>query len=78
MQWFGEPWPSAELRAPVCEDDNDRVPVPIEAQCLFCGKDIVTGQAGISGLVLPHINADGSRDKRYSHVHCLAGNVGAE
>jgi hypothetical protein len=34
--WFGDPWPTELLRAPVCEDDTQRVPVPVGATCFWC------------------------------------------
>lgn len=47
MRWFGEPWPTTELRAPVCEDDAYRVVVPIGKPCLACEKPIKLGDQGI-------------------------------
>lgn len=44
--WFGEPWPSADERAPVCEDDKQRVPVPVGHACLFCTVEIHDGDQG--------------------------------
>lgn len=46
MNWFGNPWPSAEARAPVCEDDAERVPVPVGELCLFCDESIAEDDRG--------------------------------
>lgn len=48
MRWFGEPWPSAERRAPVCEDDGDRMPVPVGSRCAYCEKDIEPDDRGVA------------------------------
>jgi len=79
MQWFGEPWPSAELRAPVCEDDAERVPPPPPGEeCALCGNPI---EAGSQGVVIPHITADRTSpwiswtEIRYNHIDCLISNV---
>jgi len=47
MKWFGEPWPDPVLRAPVCEDDADRIRTPLIA-CLRCGEYIKEGDQGIA------------------------------
>lgn len=76
MYWFGEPWPSAELRAPVCEDDAEWVPTPIWAQCMFCNGTIAEGDRGV---MIPSvaINEKGERLVSLSvvHVECLLRNV---
>lgn len=36
--WFGEPWPRPDWRAPVCEDDANRIPVPLGSTCFQCGE----------------------------------------
>lgn len=82
MQWFGEPWPSAELRAPVCEDDSLRVPPPPPGEeCVLCGLDF---KPDAQGVVMPHLAADKTSpwiqwsELRYTHLGCLLGNVGGE
>lgn len=45
-RWFGDPWPSDELRAPVCEDDSIRVDTPVGSQCLLCQELIKKGDRG--------------------------------
>lgn len=82
MNWFGEPWPSEELRAPVCEDDKDRVPPPPPGElCALCGNPI---EEGARGVVIPHIEMlDASQglsmtEIRYNHLGCLLGSVGGE
>ena len=80
MKWFGEPWPSAELRAPVCEDDNERVPPPRPGEeCALCGQPI---EAGAQGVVIPHMAASDIMpgmfitEIRYNHIDCLTRSVG--
>lgn len=79
MKWFGEPWPSAELRASVCEDDADRVPVPVGEECTLCTEDILEGDRGV---VLAHLEVDEVDphltwiQKRNAHINCLIQNVG--
>lgn len=46
MTWFGEPWPSPAERAPVCEDDAQRVPTPIDMQCASCEELIGENDRG--------------------------------
>ena len=74
MKWFGEPWPSAETRAPVCEDDADRVdPPPPGEECLFCGGFFASDA---QGAVMPHLKADWTAELRFAHIQCLVKNVG--
>jgi hypothetical protein len=74
-KWFGEPWPSAELRAPVCEDDADRVPPPPPGEeCILCGT---TFTEDAQGVVFPHFPGVGEWAYRYSHIGCLMSNIGA-
>lgn len=77
MQWFGSPWPSEELRAPVCEDDADRAPNPRPGTlCVLCDREI---EPGARGVVMPHLAADNmSAVLRYCHLGCLLSNVGGE
>lgn len=46
--WFGDPWPQAEYRAPVCQDDLFRAPTPTDVDCVMCGERIVEGDRGTS------------------------------
>lgn len=46
MSWFGEPWPSAAERAPVCEDSNQRVTTPVGQACGFCAETVADGDRG--------------------------------
>lgn len=46
MFWFGEPWPSETLRAPVCENDLLRKPVPVGAECTWCTELIEEYDSG--------------------------------
>lgn len=71
--WFGEPWPSPHLRAPVCQNDDDRVPAPMPwVRCLFCGKPFAFLARGVT---IPHIDDDGQARERAIHLACLLGNV---
>lgn len=73
MKWFGEPWPSAEYRAPACEDDAERVPPPPPGElCVLCDEAI---EADDSGVVMPHITVNNRVSVRYSHLGCLLLNV---
>lgn len=79
MQWFGDPWPSAERRAPVCEDDKDRVPLPPGELCGMCGNLI---EEGSQGVVMPHQSFSDIMpgmvvtEIRYHHLDCILRNVG--
>lgn len=74
-EWFGEPWPSAKRRAPICEDDTLQVPVPPEGDlCTFCDKPFAPGDRGIK---MGHITAELTSEVRSVHLDCLLGNVGA-
>ena len=73
MKWFGSPWPSAELRAPVCEDDADRVPVPVGKDCIFCDDPII---ASDQGLTIPHMTAERLGIEAQAHLNCFLRNVG--
>lgn len=48
IRWFGPPWPRANYRAPVCEDDTYRVPTPVDTQCHLCTEAILEGENGTS------------------------------
>lgn len=39
MNWFGEPYPSREVRAPFYES-NHEVPVPVGEKCVACEETI--------------------------------------
>lgn len=79
MKWFGEPWPSEELRAPVCEDDAERTdPPPPGTQCSLCGQGFMPNAQGVE---MPHLTADKTSpwmswaEKGYVHIDCLVSNV---
>lgn len=75
MKWFGDPWPSAEYRAPVCEDDADRVPVPVGGSCAYCDKPISERDRGI---VIPHLGTAARLDvETYWHLGCFLWTIGA-
>jgi hypothetical protein len=64
--WFGEPWPSAEERAPVCEDDQYRTNTPVFERCLYCLEPIVIGDRGVA---LTAIEKTGPR-QAFAHIEC--------
>lgn len=69
-QWFGEPWPSAELRAPVCDDDALRVPTPVGEGCMWCLEEI---GAEDRGVVVPCVEMRLGRqvvELRPIHIEC--------
>ena len=70
MLWFGEPWPSAELRAPICEDDAQRVLVPVGRPCVHCDEEIVSGDRGeVYGGGQPAHAECGLRNILGNHIH---------
>lgn len=58
VRWFGEPWPDAELRAPVCEDDAYRIDPPTHACCLRCELPISDTDQGIVMACRPSFDED--------------------
>ena len=70
MKWFGEPWPRADLRAAACEDDADRIPVPVGRDCLYCCCRPIT--EGDRGVMLPYlsINPEPPNDHPV-HLECM-------
>lgn len=45
-EWWGEPWPSADTPASVCDDPATRVPVPVGSACILCQEPIGEGDRG--------------------------------
>lgn len=67
MNWWGEPWPHPDWRAPVCEDDALRIPAPLGAPCMQCGELITETD---SGVTFPgFINATGQPQLTPLHAH---------
>jgi hypothetical protein len=66
MRWWGEPWPSEELRAPICEDDSLRTPTPLGESCAWCEEPILQGEGGVWML---HWEPDGAVEKPW-HQEC--------
>lgn len=73
MRWFGEPWPRADYRAPACEDDDLRVPVPVGKECVFCGEPIEEGDRGV---MIPHLTEEWLSIEAQAHLNCLLSNFG--
>jgi hypothetical protein len=46
VRWFGEPWPSADERAPICDDDAYRIDAP-DVLCISCDEQVVPGDRGV-------------------------------
>jgi hypothetical protein len=72
--WFGNPWPSAQLRAPVCEDDALRIPTPVGSQCMHCGELIDEDDRGLMYPGFVDADSDGEPRYRaemlYCHIEC--------
>ena len=75
MNWFGEPWPSAELRAPVCEDDAERIPTPVDASCIWCGEAIALGDRGEAFPGIVDAGGEWVTEVKYAHAECQLRNV---
>lgn len=50
--WFGDPWPRADYRAPICEDDAEHAITPVGEKCVWCDEAIVVGDRGSSMTVV--------------------------
>lgn len=68
MRWFGQPWPTPERRAPVCDDDTARVPVPIGRACGKCGYPFSRYDRGV--LIPLYDLTINNRDIAY-HAACF-------
>lgn len=69
------PWPSAELRAPACEDERVHVNVPAGQACMWCEELISSSD---QGQTFPgYIDADGTMKSTPLHAHreCMLRNV---
>jgi hypothetical protein len=80
MRWFGEPWPRADFRAPVCEDDAEQMPVPVGKPCAGCGQPINTESRGVEiPGYLPGRDASGMKilefNFAYFHARCFLAEV---
>ena len=72
-RWFGEPWPRPDWRAPVCEDDALRIPVPVGETCYLCVKPI---EETDRGQEMFGIDADGNVEgPMYHHIECILRNT---
>lgn len=47
VRWFGEAWPTPELRAPICDDDDYRIDTPTDQFCIDCEEPIGGNDRGI-------------------------------
>lgn len=78
-QWFGEPWPSVELRAGACADDRFRIPTPVGGVCMHCGEEITDKDRGFAypGAITAGPNGDAVFDPTplYAHLECQLRNV---
>jgi hypothetical protein len=74
-RWFGAPWPSAELRAPVCEDETDHVDTPVGVACAWCDVEI---QPGDQGVIIPYLGDFIGKGDPYHNYCFLASVLGEE
>jgi hypothetical protein len=70
--WWGSPWPSEALRAPVCSDDALRVPVPVGKACTLCDVLIEETDRGVSMM---GIGEDRKAYPVQEHIECQMRNV---
>jgi hypothetical protein len=73
--WFGEPWPAdwrQNGRAPVCEDDAQRVATPVGDICVYCQGPI--GETD-QGILMACMTADGGVTAGGVHILCLIRQV---
>jgi len=74
VHWFGAPWPSEALRAPICEDDRYRIEIPVGASCCHCGELIDTDNQGVRyscTIVLAEVTGQPVAGPiPYAHVEC--------
>lgn len=66
MRWFGTPWPLVDARAPICENDAERMETPVGEVCLYCEEPI---GADDRGTEMPYIHDDVS-EIRFIHIEC--------
>lgn len=71
-KWFGPPWPSAELRAPVCEDDADKVPTPVGHACTVCWRSILDDDQGV---LIPCLLSETAWEMLPTHIVCFLRQV---
>lgn len=75
-RWFGEPWPSADRRAPICDDDAERIAVPVGEPCLWCTEAIAATDRGVT---MPYLSETGAVVV-YIHIEChvrsVVGSIG--
>jgi hypothetical protein len=55
IRWFGDPWPSEEHRAAVCESDADLTLVPLGHTCIECTKPFKESDRGVITVCSPRI-----------------------
>lgn len=70
--WWGEPWPSEELRAPICEDDDLRTEVPVGQPCQHCGHVIEKTDRGTSNSGYIGLDDDGEMTYVPTPLHAHA------
>ena len=78
-RWFGEPWPSDELRAPICEDEHFHCATPVGQTCVNCERYILSTDQGVVMAASPEVGDAyliplGGGDNRWvvaSHLECF-------
>lgn len=68
-RWYGDPWPAADRRAPVCEDDADRVVTPVGVPCIVCQVKVELGDRGV---LIPYWAGPGTEPGECAyHLRCF-------
>lgn len=75
--WFGEPWPSRDRRAPICEDDESSIAAPAGEVCTHCAQ-VLTGAD--RGVAVPYLERDdlAPATHGYWHLRCFLAEVCGE
>lgn len=69
VHWFGEPWPTPEQRAPICEDPLYRIETPVPpARCVQCGQMFIPSDQGVR---ISFLSEDPTQEWAYYHIRCF-------
>lgn len=72
VRWFGEPWPSADFRAGVCEDDAHLVTPPPGTRCAMCDQELDAADRGVS---YPELHVDAPPAWVFTHLACFLADI---
>lgn len=81
MRWFGEPWPTAEMRAPICDDDRYRFRTPVGKLCIICEQPIEAGDRGVIMGANPGMTPTAWYEDMFfqticaAHIDCHVGSI---